>query len=359
MAEVLFIYPSEETKLPEDFHFNHNFSVHLYDQLVSLIKDNDLEDKISVSLDISDNLEQYDEKKEHVLDWMKRNGFSVQYNTIISLHTFFSVLSDTIQFIFSALHCAKNMRLTVSYNLVRKPFLENVLILEQIFTEEDSFLRNFESNPENFDPGKLKKERKMEIISKCLKKANIEFLRADHLYESRYDTTNSSSIYALSNLATHLVTTRHDAFKTESQNLNFVFSNLDQWESQAEHFYQLMPFQLIYLLEITDYYCFTKGILPIMEYKRRRFYRLVGFFLFGSFLDEELTSPKSSFQKIVRKTKIKCLKCKKNNLVFMSDIYSFIHDRTISCKHCLVDLVNQSHSLDPIIEKLIHNPSDG
>ena len=64
----------------------------------------------------------------------------------------------------------------VAFTLIRKPFLENLLIFEQLLTEEQEFLEKFESDSKNFDPGKINAIKKKELIENSLNQISNNFL---------------------------------------------------------------------------------------------------------------------------------------------------------------------------------------
>jgi hypothetical protein len=244
--------------------------------------------------------------------------------------------------------------MTVAYSLIRKPFLENLLIIEQLLSNEQNFLTNFASKPEDFDPGKLKDEEKINLISKCLSKVKSNsILSKELIFQLRFDKKNPNSFYAMSNLATHLVTTRHSEFKTESNNLNFVFSGYHEWDSQLHYFYYFVPYMLFYTTEIVDELLLEKKIIDIKTYKRRKFVRLFGQVLQFDQFDKKSIKGNSLVNKLTKNFKVKCKSCNKTNQLFKSDIYSLVHNIYILCKHCLVDLYLETNSMEDAIGKLI------
>ncbi|MEP3386816.1 MAG: hypothetical protein ABJO02_01430 [Reichenbachiella sp.] len=353
MAEYLFIHSNDDYKLPEDYHFSHNLCVRLYDQAVWLLKDGPTQKKVGESIRFRETDDKFEESKEHIFEWMLRNGYTSDVDNITAKHTFFSVVSDMCHFIYQSLHSSKNIKLTVALNLLRKPFLEHLIILEQLLVKEKEFLRKFETNPENFDPGKLSPEDKKNLINQCAEIIDSKFVMTDLLYELRFDKRNPDSIYANSNQATHLVTTRHASFKTEKQNLNFIFSDFDDWDNQLSYIYYFLPFLLNYSLEVIDAFLYHKKVIIRKLYKERKFYRFMALILHFDQFNKKSLKGRSEINTLLGKLKVECKACKRVNKIFKSDIYHYVHEDYLLCKHCLVDMVYESDSLRSLMNKMV------
>ncbi len=241
MKESLSISEYDETELPEDYHFSHNVAVRLHDDLVALLKDKSIQKKLNFKISFKEGDKQPSENEEDIITWLSKNGHKEIADKIVSRHLIMALISDICHFVYQSLHSAKHYKLSVAYSLVRKPFLENLLVIEQLLIDEKEFLKKFESNPENFDPGKLKDSEKKRLIEQSIEKIQVALLNTDIIFEIRFDKKSENGFYAMSNLATHLVTTRHPTFKTESLNLNFIFSGFDEWEMQLDHYYYFFP----------------------------------------------------------------------------------------------------------------------
>jgi len=351
MKEQLFITEFDETVLPEEYHFSHNVAVRLHDDLVWLLDDKTIQKKLNVQIKFKPGDKRPKENEKDILAWLSKNGRQKEVDQIISSHTLFALISDTCHFIYESLSSAKNVKMTVAYSLIRKPFLENLLIIEQLLIDEKAFLLKFEEKPEDFDPGKINDAQKKQLINDCLSKINSAFLSQDIIFDLRFDKKNPSSIYAISNLATHLVTTRHPDFRTNANNLNLIFSGFDEWNSQLGHYYFFMPHLLFYAAEVIDKYLLEKKIITLKNYKKRRFYRLIGQLLRHDQGDKKSISGNSSSNKIVRYMKMKCKSCNKTNQLYKSDLFTLINNNHILCKHCLINLFSENNSLDITINK--------
>lgn len=354
MSNQLFITEFDEVYLPHAYHFSHNISVRLYDDLVWLLKDEQTQKKLNVRLKFKEGDKKPKSNEKDIIGWLIKNGKQKEADEITSKHLLFAVISDICHFTFQALDSAKKIKMTVAFSLIRKPFLENLLIIEQLFTDETSFLKRFDSNPEAFDPGKLKDDEKRQLINRSIEKIKSKFILNDDLiYTLRFDKKNGNSFYAISNLATHLVTTRYSDFKTEKYNLNFIFSGYEEWDTQLHYFYYFVPYMLLYTAELVDEYLLEKKVITKETFKKRKFFRLMGQVLQFDQFDEKSSKGNSAANKITRALKIKCKNCNKSNQLYKSDLYSLINNDYILCKHCLLDLYHETNSLDEAVNKLI------
>lgn len=166
-----------------------------------------------------------------------------------------AVLLDFHQYIFEALENIKKGQLTIAYTLLRKPLKENLFILEWIAADSFEFFKRF-----NFDDSKLysplslqcNKDFMRDIIKNAINNIKINsFYDPEFIFQLRYDKSKIFSFDPLWNLSTHLVTDR-EPIKTETFNLNFVFSNEDNKESQFAHIYTLLPYLLFYSVDIIE-----------------------------------------------------------------------------------------------------------
>lgn len=349
MKELLYISEYDEAKLPEEYHFSHNIAVRLHDDLVAILKDKLIQKKLNFKIDFEPGRGPK-EDEENILDWLNLNGHKQISNELVSRNLVMALTSDICHFIYQSLHSAKYYKLSVAYSLLRKPFLENLLIIEQLLNEESIFLKKFESNPENFDPGKIKDEEKKRLIKESLEKINSVMLNNDLIFEVRFDKKSDNGFYAMSNLATHLVTTRHPIFKTESLNLNFIFSGYDEWEMQLDHFYFFFPYILFYTVEVIDRYLFNKKMISKKKYKKRKFYRLISQIMIHDGYDQKSMKGNSATNKISRKLKLKCKSCGKTNQLNKSDLFILVKSNYLLCKHCLVDLYHENDSMEEIFD---------
>jgi len=356
MPEPLFIYLDQEPKLDYKYHFNHNVLVRLYDQIVWYLKDESFIKRLNYNIKVQPG-ENIPDNEDELYEWLVKNGYQDELDIYTSRHLFLGLLSEICHFLYQSLASCKDMKITVALSLLRKPFLECLIILEQLLVNEKEFLQKFEKDPTEFDPGAIKKDKKLDLIKRVYSEIDqIQFMDYQTNYDWRYNPSYSEGIYAVSNLATHLVTTRHQSFKTVKQNLNLVFSNEDDFEVQLSYYYNLVPGFMIYLLDVIDSYTLKKKLIKRYEYKSRRFYRLIATLTVTDSLSEKPLKGKGILNSLARKIKVKCQNCNKNNQFYRSDFHYLIHDEELMCKHCLRDLIYESDTMKPVINGLVNLP---
>lgn len=350
--EYLFIDRGDTAPLPNEFHLAHNLTVRYYDDMVELLQNDEIIKKSEAEMDVSGIVEEKDIKNPEFLliDYLEEHGHKKKAQKIISHHLFHGLLSDMCHFIYQSIFCAKRLAPTVALTLLRKPFLENLLILEQLLIDEDEFLLKFNENSEMFDPMSLKRDEKKSIVKEAHEKLSDYDLDYTLNYQIRYNPKNSKSLYAMTNAANHLVTNRYEANRTESLNLNYIFSGRPEWNSQLDYFYFYTPYFLHYTIEIIDSYLLNKGIMSHKFFKKRRAIRI---FRLAVINMEKHGNQKTlnKTKKVLEKIKVRCEECKKENRIYLSDIYSMVHDNYVVCKNCLIDMLNDSDSFDPLFEK--------
>ncbi|MGI9526327.1 MAG: hypothetical protein ACR2MS_04360 [Weeksellaceae bacterium] len=355
MKETLYIYPQDETLLDYKYHFSHNLCVRLYDDLVWVLKDSESAGKVNVSIDFKNSKEcENFEKADDILSWLKINGYDNKADEVIAKNLICAVLSDACNFIYHSLDCSKKIKLTVALTLIRKPFLENLLIIEQLLTHEKDFLNRFELESKQFDPGRIKREDKLLLIEKSIGKIdNGAFFSSDLINQLRWDSNNPNSIYANSNMATHLVTNRNASYRTENLNLNFIFSSYRDWENLLQYYYSYVPYLLSYFVECSDNYLLEKEILTLKQFKERKFLRIMGHILNYELSTEKSVNMDFSINDFLHEFHVTCQNCQHENQIFKSDILSLVNNDYIMCKYCLLDLFRETNSMDEIINEII------
>lgn len=354
--ETLFIYPNDDVKLPYDYHFSHNLAVRLYDDLVWILKDIKTQKKFNVKINFTKSDGSFDSQMQgqQIIDWLLKQGYNDEVDELISKRIVNALISDICHFIYQALDSAKNIRMTVAFSLLRKPFLEHLLIIEQLLTEERSFLKKYETDANNYDPGKITLVKKKNLIENAIKRISSNyFLSQDAIHELRWEKGNQNSIYTSANLATHLVTTRNLSYKTLNQNFNFIFSGVDEWNSQLQYFYYFVPYLLFYSVEIIDQYLLEKKIITLKKFKERKFIRFLGQILQHDQFDDKSYKGKSSMSKFFKDLKVTCKNCNRVNQIFKSDAYYIASENYLLCKFCLQDLLSETNSFRKIINTMI------
>lgn len=205
---------------------------------------------------------------ENVLDFLLRTDRVDAHDKLVMNSLIYALIADVSYFLQEAILCSKKKRLSVTFALLRKPFVYHLIVFLRIMFEDD-FMKKFNFQ-DSFDSTALKEEDKRDLI-----KQSLPFLFAarslteDDLYDSIFNQDNPNSIVNISNKALHLSTTRYKNNKTEIQNLNFIFANQRDIVKLWDYLYIQLPALFLYYVEIIDALVFSIVDLPEQTYTNR------------------------------------------------------------------------------------------
>lgn len=234
--------------LPGEFHKQHKTCEFLLYQIEDFILKDEYKKLQTQTIDLESELDL--SHGENILSYLSRKGKSKEHNEIVTSHVINALIADICQFLQIALFSSLQERLTVTFSLIRKPFVYDLIIILRLYLTED-FLEKF--NTENyFDTAKLSKEELIELINASENMLFTKSIKASDVYDFIFEYSNSDSLINMSNKALHPSTTRNKNNKTEIQNINFVFSTKENHKSQWDYIYRRLPFLLLYLNEILE-----------------------------------------------------------------------------------------------------------
>ena len=237
--------------LPQKYKELHNLCFYLHDIIVEVVKEGEKKKlfhtlynikKISDVQAIKDN--------DDILEWLYKNGYKEESKSIIIKQVLIAIISDYCHYIYEALQCSEKSKLAITYTLLRKPLKDNLLFFEWILASRNEFLEKFQKDSNYYAIDKIDLTKKKMLIKHSVNKIKYgETFDADFIYNIRYSKKTDYSLERLWNIANHIVTTSK-YYKTESLNLNFVFSGADSKESQWNYLYSVLPYLLFYTIEV-------------------------------------------------------------------------------------------------------------
>ena len=149
----------------------------------------------------------------------------------------FSLVADYNTYVFDAINCALRYHFGTAFTLLRKPFKDDLLLLEMIYVKGYRFVPEFLNKPiKNFSIDKITKEEKKKILRKCCKKIN--FFTGKRMYDLRYEKSSKESLEKIWNKTSHIITNAKD-YATEDGNLNIIFATEDIVEENLVYFYKV------------------------------------------------------------------------------------------------------------------------
>lgn len=240
--------------LPDAFHQADAVSFFFHDFILqSLISGRQQElFMVTVPIDESDELKNIPPESLH--SWMISKGRRSEADELVFRVTFQAILSDMCHFLYESLDCSRKGKLTVAYALLRKPFAESLFHLENMLLDRVTFLQRLEDDPLQLRVKLVDLTGHENRIRAVLQQiGGFRVYDARFIARLRYDKSDDDSFNGVCDQALHLITERK-SIKTESLNLNFIFSDTqtDAIMSQWEYFYARLPYLMSYCRDIVD-----------------------------------------------------------------------------------------------------------
>jgi len=333
---MLLIEKVDKVRLPKRYHAVNNICAYIYDHLTEVLSDPYYSQMSQTTFEFGEDEEFQQivkQSKVHIIDALKTANKKAELETVLTKHLVMSIVSDMTNFIYESIKIAQKGKMSVAFALVRKPFTDQLLILEQILIDKTDFINRFfhNGNPQDYDPSSNKLDKAM-IIEAAILKLRFPIFQPKFIHELRYDKSSKLSINWISNHALHIVTNDKN-YKTENQNLNFVFSVPEDIESYWHHFFLAIPILLIYTSSIVD-----KIIFEIIDDKDnrkelRQLQRLIG--LMMSFERVQKSRMSTSLFSIISKAIVtECGICKHKNRFKKHDFKLFFYQEIFLCSKC-------------------------
>jgi hypothetical protein len=188
-----------------------------------------------------------------IFDWLESSGRTVERAAVIKTVVLPAVLSDVLQCVSEALEASCKAKLNVTFILLRKPIQESLFLLESIVIDEVDFASKLTDSPlalrgrsaGGLDPHARRIDTVLETIGEKKR------FNAGYLAQLRY-SKEEDGFDGICNLATHLFT-QHEAIRTKSLNINFIFSDWDAKVTQWTFLYSRLPYLLVYLWRVVEH----------------------------------------------------------------------------------------------------------
>jgi hypothetical protein len=236
--------------LPKKYHKSHDYCQFILTQIEELIVDKKFnklrEQKLKMNPQHLALLKTYEGT---IMDFLEENGLIDELNHITQCNMLNALIMESCYFLQEAFSCSLKMRFTVSFTLFRKPFFEILIIYMRLLFEDD-FISKF-NNENNFNPLTLSKTDKENYLRR-LNEALLNLYNTDELFDYLFNKSDGNNLYNIGNNAIHLHTSRNPVINTEKQNLNFIFSTIEDKEAQWEYIYDVLPMLLNFFADVTD-----------------------------------------------------------------------------------------------------------
>lgn len=333
--------------LPDKHRTAHNVCDVLYTQLVEVLLSDEY--KSLNSTDISFEKEQHNIEGLDALDLLDlliKYDRKDEVTTILTKKITISLLPDLMDFIRASLDACKASSFSVAYALLRKPLMDELLMLEQIFINKNEFVERFYINGDIslYDPGSKKDVARLAIIKDAIDKLPLKSLfNPDYMFEIRYDKAAKHGMNWITNQALHIVT-NDSRYRTPKQNLNFIFSSSEDYEKYWHHYYSVMPLLLLYITSIVDeiIFDFLPESLQIKNIKSVR--RFIIFMVWGeSYTEDEFKNSEPFFNELTGGLRDNCFKCRTDISFQLKDFIAFAFNNRLECSTCKANQLDDAN----------------
>lgn len=332
--------PIELRAIPAKFDLPHSVAFFFHDELSSLIVELERTESLMVHFDLESEEEREEMQQlrgEELWKWLKDNGYDDIIYDLTYRQLTAAVITDAAHFICeSLLSCGKG-KTTVAYSLLRKPFKENLLVLEWMLAKPVDFLNNFNGETtKGYVLNNLSKEKRLEIMKECTDLIQAKGIDEQLLWNIRYDKNLHRGLEALWTKATHLITSYRKVSATEPGNLNFVFSNASAIDDQLSHYYSIVPLILYYFVNVAEAvssrFIEWNEELRSMQLLLRHlaFIRYSEFSSFSPILQEDNNNIWAELEEIL----FPCLNCKSKFHITKSDVDKLWLTGCVECTKC-------------------------
>jgi len=240
--------------LPRKFWWSHHLSFLLHDHLACVVSQGEEKDLFWVKVPARNENEAISLQAlgpgDDIIEWLRTHGRAEESLQVFERVIVHGLLADMCQFLFEAIECAAKGKMGVAFALLRKPFRDQLFILEWLLVEREGFLSQFENGPKALDLYRLLKEKKdwtRSIVERAMAKSHSSAIgEHEFLWEMRFEKSVHWTLDGLWNQALHLVTTDKN-YSTEPGNLNFAFIQEEDRDDLRERFYRHVPFVLVHM----------------------------------------------------------------------------------------------------------------
>jgi DNA-directed RNA polymerase subunit RPC12/RpoP len=299
--------------LPSRHRFAHDYAIFLHDMVVTHIKEGLRSGVFTVDVDL---------ELDELAEWERLSGSDLygwvheKKGRVVTAEMDFKALVDAVgqdlcHFVLEGLRAASRGKLTVAYALFRKPFKDDLFLLEWLLADRAAFLERFlEGSPHSIDLTRLSEEARSSIVQRAAAIADAPDVESNRVFRYRFDRKIDNGFAKAWDQAVHLVTTgTHTA--TTRQNLNFLFSGHDELESQWASIYWLVPYLLYYTSFV--YEALMSSIVTISDEWRRIVWlrRAIGYELWAEYTrnDPRTGTLHPSLRALLEDLPSQCLNC--------------------------------------------------
>lgn len=331
-------------KLLKKYQFSLDYTLFLYDLAIHIV---DLAEKKKV-FEVSylnpmfhNNTDIIDKKltAESLWNCLENKNPKMLLYELARKQIFHALLADLFEYMHESLDCISESKISLAYTLLRRPLKDNLFVLEWILADPNDFSDTFHNKKvEELSISDINQAKKLHIIKNAISKSyNSDWIDSEFIYELRYSKASLFGYEGVWNKALHLITTNKH-YKTESENLNYVFTKDDETEvnSLMRFYFRALPILMNHLVEIV-YSFVTKNIeLNILSDSLLEAKRRVGMILWlkDFFNDKNHIKLFSDARVIFKNMDLKCGLCKRKISFEKNNLLNYFYTSGFTCKYC-------------------------
>ena len=282
--------------LPKKFNVPHDLCFSVHDILAQFLASGEASEVFTARIALEDyEMEKDFRSTADIFEWLKKTKRFEDRARIIKTLVLPAVLSDMLHCLYEALECSRKGKLNISYMLIRKPIQEGLFLLESIILDEVAFADKLATSPIALRPQAAtgvegEHKRRIQRVLEIIRQTDV--FDAEYLAQLRYVKTEDGFDGAC-NKAIHLFT-EHKAIKTESLNINFIFSDWEAKHSQWEYLYSRLPYILVYMWRVIEH--IGDSVCPTHpEYAFDMERRVAAFVTLSAGISAHVTEPLNKF----------------------------------------------------------------
>lgn len=222
-----------------DLENDYNFLMLCNDIIVDILQYADKYQWSSEKINIKEkDIEKFKSSK-YDLFYFRDHGYATTINKSLYKHIIFSLVADYNCYVYDAISCAMRYHFGTAFTLLRKPFKDDLLLIELLYIRGYRFIPDFLNKPIKefaIDQIVKDKDKLMYILRKCCKKIN--FFTGKKMYDLRYSKKSKESLEKIWNKTSHIITSCKD-YATEDGNLNIIFATEDIVEENLVYFFKV------------------------------------------------------------------------------------------------------------------------
>lgn len=233
-----------------DIENDYNFLMLCNNVIVDILKCAEKYNWSSEKIEVKEKDKNRFNSSKYDLFYWRSHGYATVINKSLYKHMIFSLVSDYNKYVFDAIDCASKYHFGPAFTLLRKPFKDDLLLLEMLYTKGYRFIPYFLNQPiKELAIDKIAKnpKRLKNILRKSCKKLN--FFTGTKMYNLRYSKKSKESLEKIWNKTSHIIT-NHKEYATENGNLNIIFSTGDIVEEHIVYFYKVCCSIQLYFIQL-------------------------------------------------------------------------------------------------------------